>query len=126
MWITMNKRSFMLGTAAALAAPVSMAAANCRPALAPGAGRLDWQAYLGESFELDDGQGCRASVRLARISAAPSRRGCEQFSLMFETPQSEAVPAGLYQLRHTGGQATALYLAEGLRADFNLLHSARA
>jgi len=127
MLIIMNKRSFMLGTAATLAAPAAMAAASCRPALDGRSGRLDWQAYLGERFELDDGQGARSSVRLARISAAPARRGCEQFSLVFETPQGvRAVPAGLYRLEHADGHATALYMSEGLRADFNLLHSARA
>lgn len=121
---TMNKRSFMLGTAATLAAPAAMAAASCRPALDGRPGRLDWQAYLGERFELDDGQGARTSVRLARISAAPARRGCEQFSLVFETPQGvQAVPAGLYRLEHVDGHTTALYLSEGLRADFNLLRS---
>ncbi|MEJ5999582.1 DUF6916 family protein [Paucibacter soli] len=124
MLITMNKRSFMLGTAATLAAPAAMAAASCRPALDGRSGRLDWQAYLGERFELEDEQGARAMVRLASIGTAPARRGCEQFSLVFEAPQGEpAPPAGLYRLEHADGHATALYMSAGLRADFNLLRS---
>jgi hypothetical protein len=135
----MNKRGFLLGAASAVAAPQVLAAAapapgsllaDGLPVLSGSPGLAAWQPYLGQSFELTDGQRSWP-VTLGNADAlaqADDPVRTEQFVLGFANPGSERIPPGVHSLRHANGQTLLLHLAgngaggpQSLRAEFNLL-----
>jgi len=138
--LNLNKRQFVLGTAAALGAPLAQAtsasstAADAMPsalrtALLPmldvQADLQTWSSYIGQPFTLKDSG---LTLTLKAVQATALDESLEQFAVRFALPAgSTALPSGLYELQHAKGHRVQLYLAQsveadvhtGLRADFS-------
>ncbi len=113
-----NKRDFLKGGGAALAASAGTTAALAavRPRLRELAGTASWQAHVGEGFVVDG-----HPVTLQAVDPLPSRQPGEQFSLRFSGSLPGDIGDGLHQLTREGSEPLTLYLARtplGLRADF--------
>jgi hypothetical protein len=142
-----NKRDFVFGACAAVAASAGHAGvAPAHELLRPGGarclGRLPdlvtntryeaWCHYVGESF---DSPGREAPIVLHSLDlhhpGAGAGTGTEQFTLVFESVAGPAVESAILPLRHrTTGQRVAVFLqnagsgADGAtryRAEFNIL-----
>lgn len=114
----MNKRSFLKGGAAALATSTAAAAtlAAVPPTLGALSGARNWQAHVGQTFEIDG-----HAVALQAVAVWPSRQLVEQFSLRFSGNLPAHLGEGIHALTHQGGASLALYVVptpQGLRADF--------
>jgi hypothetical protein len=138
-----NKRDFVLGACATLAAGAGHA--DVAPAsewsLPCGARRLvrlpdlvtntrceAWCHYVGESFDSPEWE---APIVLHSLDLHLAGPGTEQFTLVFESVAGPAVESAILPLRHrTTGQRVAVFLqnagsgADGAtryRAEFNIL-----
>lgn len=114
----MNKRDFLKGGATAIvtSASSSAALAALRPRLDGNSALTNWQAHVGQQFEVDG-----HPVTLRAATARPTRQTGEQFSLRFVGPLPADLGDGLRALTLGGEPVTTLYLAatpQGLRADF--------
>lgn len=114
----MNKRHFLKSSATALAAaagaPAALAAARAR--LGSLAGQADWQAHLGDVFDVDG-----HTVTLASVDTRSGSRLGEQFSVSFQGTLPDGLNDGLRRLQGPSGEPVVLYLARtpgGFRADF--------
>jgi len=114
-----NKRDFLKGGSAAIAASAGTSAslAAMRPSLAGQSGLASWQAHVGQRFDVDG-----HAVTLQAASPVPgSRQPGEQFSLRFSGELPAHLGDGLHTLTQADGARQTLYLArtpQGLRADF--------
>jgi hypothetical protein len=138
-----NKRDFVFGACAAVAASAGHAGvAPAHELLRPGGarclGRLPdlvtntryeaWCHYVGESF---DSPGWEAPIVLHSLDLDLAGPGTEQFTLVFESVAGPAVESAILPLRHRPtGQRVAVFLqnagsgADGAtryRAEFNIL-----
>lgn len=135
----MNKREFVMGSCAALAAGTAAADTAAPPmpgasAMAPGLRRQRlpdlatdqslraWQAYVGHEFLAADG----AVLELNEVQTLASDPTLEQFSLHFSA--DAARHGGTQSLSHRSGQRLHLYLdtvksasGEGYSAHFSRL-----
>ena len=141
----MNKRDFVLGACATVAAGVAQAGvAPADGLLQPcGSGRLArlpdlvedtgyaaWTRYIGESF---DSPAMDAPLVLGSVERHHLGAGAEQFTLRFQSASGCAVETTMQRLRHKAtGQHVAVFLqkagadadADGgstYRAEFNVL-----
>ena len=118
----MNKREFvcavggaLLGTGGAAQATSSTSSTSSTGGQAHGAtaasqaGAPDWQARVGERFELVGRHG-PGWLQLQRVDLRLGHPGTEQFSLLFSA--SGAVPGGTHVLRHAQQGLLALMLCE--------------
>ena len=131
--LNLNKRQFVLGTAAALGAPLAQAtsvpssAADTMPnalrtALLPDldlqADLQTWSSYIGQPFTLKD-YGLALSLHDVQANALDAK--LEQFAVHFALPAgSPALPSGLYELQHAKGHRVQLYLTPSVDADARL------
>jgi len=111
----MNKRHFLKGSAAALAAGTgaATAVASTPRRLDAWAGAAIWAAHVGQRFEVD---GHAVTLTAVDCRAGPG----EQFSLRFAGDVPASVGDSLHGLKSAAGTPLALYLArtaQGLRAD---------
>ena len=123
-----TRKGFISSVATAVAATVS---ASASPALAgllsaPSVKPEAFAGQIGSAFELAGPEGVRARVVLSDLVRLPAERRTEQFSLLFSSSTSAALPEGLYRVRHSTLGAFDLFLVPGgkkaaLRADLNLL-----
>lgn len=141
----MNKREFVLsGCAGLLGGGLPMAAlADCRsqalPQLAGAEGPSGWQAFVGQSFEVQGQPGLSLQLLAVEGAAcAQAQAGLQQFHLSFalQGPQAALAQASasagqILHLQHRDStQATALFLQAAapstdgsarLQASFSLL-----
>jgi hypothetical protein len=90
--MTPNRRSLMLGSGMAALSGLAPAVVLASAAGLPG--RDEFEALLGESFELADG----GRLRLLRVSDGPATERLAQFSLVLEAESAQG--GGLLELRH--------------------------
>ena len=113
----MNKREFVCAAGGALLGTAGAAQASGGQtrvaAAAREAGAPDWQARVGERFELVGRHG-PGWLQLQRVDPQFSAPGTEQFSLIFSA--SSAIPGGTHVLRHAQQGLLALMLCDAGRA----------
>lgn len=109
----MNKREFVCAAGGALLGTAGAARASGGQAVvataAREAGTSDWQARVGERFELVGRHG-PGWLQLQRVDLHRGHPGTEQFSLVFSA--SSAVPSGTHVLRHDRQGLLALMLSD--------------
>lgn len=140
----MNKREFVIGGGATLAASAAWSAsgpASLGMLVAPG-GRVRrlpdlvadpsaqaWRAYVDQSFDVITAAGPQ-TLTLSNLSARGGNAGSEQFTLLFNGEDGPALMGGSVTLRHATGQRIVLYVEPAgsselgralYRADFNRL-----
>lgn len=114
-----NKRDFLKGGGAAIAASAGTTAALAalRPSLGGQSGLASWQAHVGQRFDIDG----HAVTLVAARPVPAGRQPGEQFSLSFSGELPAGLGDGLHTLAQADGARQTLYLARtptGLRADF--------
>lgn len=102
----MNRRKFMAsaltGVAAATLAPQMLFAKTSAPEgnMSGGFSKINFQKLLNTQFTIVRGVFDQPSTKLVKVTDGPASPNTEQFLATFRGPKTEALPEGLYQMKH--------------------------
>ncbi len=121
--------SGVAGVTTAFAAPAALACPGAARRIGGSPTKQAFDALVGQTLQVDLGNGRRADLQLQAVHGHASRQPLEQFSLVLRGDIGRAVDGGIYRVAHPSTSRFQLRLdpsgeeahARLYRADFSLL-----